>query len=355
MWDLAVREEDFLKADSLLRRKFAPDKLPQSHRSIVALARGDSAGFRRILDEARTQRSGHPYAPSDIAVYLNDFAAAKEFANAVLASPRPSAVRDSLHQFLGVLALAEGRWSSAKREFLQAERVIPSAGRRLALSATFPFLAVPDSDLAVLRREMEQWNPSADAPEPNPGLAARLRPHARLYVLGLLSSRQGQESRALRYAEELGRMQRPSEASALVKDLVLTIKSDVALRRGRPEEALKLLQSVSGEIAPELLALPVFSEEVARYLRAEALYRLGRPEEALRWYSHGFEGSPSELVYLAPTHLRRGELYERLGDRKQAIEHYGRFIQLWNACDPALRPRVEEARTRLANLVAEPH
>ncbi|HEX5574334.1 MAG TPA: hypothetical protein VFX42_00570 [Gemmatimonadales bacterium] len=56
-----------------------------------------------------------------------------------------------------------------------------------------------------------------------------------------------------------------------MRDLALTVRADVALRRGRASEALKLLESVSGAVPVEVLALPVFSEEVARYLRAEAL------------------------------------------------------------------------------------
>jgi regulator of sirC expression with transglutaminase-like and TPR domain len=52
--------------------------------------------------------------------------------------------------------------------------------------------------------------------------------------------------------------------------------------------------------------------------------------------------------------LRRAELYERLGDRKQAIEHYSRFVELWKGCDPGLQPSVERAKARLASLVAEP-
>lgn len=87
------------------------------------------------------------------------------------------------------------------------------------------------------------------------------------------------------------------------------VRADVALRRGHPADALKLLEPVRGEVSPELLALPFFSEEGSRYLRAEALYHLGRDKEALRWFTHAFEGTPNQLVYLAPTHLRQAELY----------------------------------------------
>jgi tetratricopeptide (TPR) repeat protein len=354
MWDLAVREEDYARADSLLRRKFTADKLPLGHRAMLAIVRRDSAARARILAEARTQSSGYPFAPEWIALYLNDIPAATEFAQAALASPRPRAVRESVHQVLALLALAQGRWNDAKPEFAQAVPTIPSAKRLHALSATWPFLAVPDSDLAALRAELEEWDPSAEAPEPNPGLGSALRPHLRLYLLGLLSSRLGDDERALRNAAELEGIARPAEAATLVRDLALTVRAEVALRRGHPAEALKLLEPVRGEVPPELLAVPFYSEEGSRYLRAELLYRLGRDKDALRWFTNGFQGSPSELVYLAPAHLRQAEIYDRLGDHKQAVEHYSRFIRLWRSCDPPLRPRVEEARARLAVLMGEP-
>jgi tetratricopeptide (TPR) repeat protein len=354
MWDLAVREEDYAEADSLLRRKFSADKLPLLHRALLALVRRDSAAVERLLDEQKKPTSGYPFTPGVIALFLNDFTTAARFAQAALTSPRPPAAKAFVHQTLALIALAQGRWAAAKPEFAQAAATVPSAKRELALSATWPFLAVPRSDLEALRSELEGWDPSTEAPEPNPGLASALHPQTRLYILALLSSRLGDDAQSLQYAAELEGVGHPPEAAALVRDLARTVRADVALRRGHPADALKLLELVRGEIPPELLAVPFFSEEGSRYLRAEALYQLGRDEEALRWFSHAFEGTPDELVYLAPGHLRKAELYERLGDRKQAVEHYSRFVQLWKGCDPELQPSVERAKARLASLVSEP-
>ena len=354
MWDLAVREEDYAEADTLLRRKFAADKLPLFHRALLALVRRDSATVERLLDEAKKPTSGYPYAPGDIALFLNDFTTAARFAQAALTSPRPPSIKAVVHQTLALIALAQGRWAAAKPEFAQAAATVPSAKRELALSATWPFLAVSHADLEALRSELKAWDPSTEAPEPNPGLASALRPQARLYILALLTSRLGDDAQSLRYAAELEGVGHPPEAAALVRDLARTVRADVALRRGHPADALKLLEPVRGEVPPELLAVPFFSEEGSRYLRADALYQLGRDEEALRWFSHAFEGTPSELAYLAPGHLRQAELYERLGDPKQAVEHYSRFVQLWKGCDPELQPSVERAKARLASLVAEP-
>ncbi|MGH7509712.1 MAG: tetratricopeptide repeat protein [Gemmatimonadales bacterium] len=354
MWDLAVREDDYTKADSLLRRKFAPDKLPMVHRAVMAIVHRDSAARARLHEEIRRQTSGSLFAPKLIALYLNDFPAAEEFARAALASPRPRAARVQVQQVLAELELAQGKWRAAKAAFALAERSLPSAKRMRALSATWPFLAIPDSELVALRAELETWNPQAEAPEATPGLASTLQPQLRLYLLGLLSSRLEDQAQALRHAAELEESDHPAEAAALVRDLARTIRAEVEWRRGRAAEALELLEPVRGEVPSELLVDPFFAEEGARYLRAELLYQLGRDREALQWFSNGFQGTPNEVAYLAPTHLRQAELHERLGDRQQAVDHYSRFIQLWSGCDPELRPSVARAKERVASLLGEP-
>src|SRR5262245_40935617 len=354
MWDLAVREEDYIAADSLLRRKFTPANLPLEHRAILAIVRRDSGGRARILTEAQEQSRGHPFAPEKIARYLNDFDAAREFAQAALVSPRPKALRDSVYLFLASLALAQGQWKAAREAFAQAQPSIPSAQRLRALGATWPFISVSDSDLTKIRAELNAWDPRTDAPVATPGLATALGPHLRLYLIGLLSARLNDDAQALQSADELDRSEHQPEAAALGRDLARIVRADVAARRGRSAEALKILEPVKGEMPPELLAHPFYSEEAARYLRAEVLYRLGRDEEALRWFANGFQGSPNEIVFLAPADFRLAELYERSGRRKEAIAHYGRFVRLWQSCDPALRPRVDEARARLEALLGEP-
>jgi tetratricopeptide (TPR) repeat protein len=87
-----------------------------------------------------------------------------------------------------------------------------------------------------------------------------------------------------------------------------------------------------------------------RWSRAELLRELGRFDEALRWYRSMAETSVHELAYLAPSHLRRAQIYEQLGDRARASYHYSRFATLWSRCDPALRPMVADARRRAALL-----
>jgi tetratricopeptide (TPR) repeat protein len=54
--------------------------------------------------------------------------------------------------------------------------------------------------------------------------------------------------------------------------------------------------------------------------------------------------------YRAAILRRLGELYEGRGDREKAARYYAQFLELWEHCDPELRPQVDDVRTRLARI-----
>jgi tetratricopeptide (TPR) repeat protein len=87
-----------------------------------------------------------------------------------------------------------------------------------------------------------------------------------------------------------------------------------------------------------------------RFLQGELLAARGQYDDALRWFASFPEPEGYDLIYLAPSHLRRAEIYDELGDRQRAASHYARFFALWADCDPALQPTVTRARHRLAEL-----
>jgi DNA-binding SARP family transcriptional activator len=87
-----------------------------------------------------------------------------------------------------------------------------------------------------------------------------------------------------------------------------------------------------------------------RWLRAEMLHAAGRLREALRWYATFPEPIAYDLPYLAPAHLRRAEIHERLGDRREAVWHYEAVLDIWRDPDPELRPELDAVRHRLAQL-----
>jgi tetratricopeptide (TPR) repeat protein len=80
----------------------------------------------------------------------------------------------------------------------------------------------------------------------------------------------------------------------------------------------------------------------------------GRPDSAAAYYEK-FVTTPDPIPiedsrWRAPTHRWLGEHYEAKGDARRAIEHYGRFLELWAEADSELQPQVREVRSRLERL-----
>jgi tetratricopeptide (TPR) repeat protein len=85
----------------------------------------------------------------------------------------------------------------------------------------------------------------------------------------------------------------------------------------------------------------------------------GEPDSAIAYYRRGTDrptiAYDDEDALLYPLALRRlGDLYEQKGDRKAAVDWYGRFVDLWHDADPDLQPIVRDIRDRLSRLTAEP-
>jgi tetratricopeptide (TPR) repeat protein len=361
MWDLAVREDDYAAVDTMLQRFSGA---PLSFRIVPAYARHDSALMVRLHEEARVLDARQSQiAGRYVATYLEDFAAAEELARLDLAARRNAGIRLGAQTFLAWLEVARGRWSRAKVAFADAEAMeVPGrAGVRVerALAATLPFLEVPREELQQLRANIDEWNPASEPAASTPTLASALRPQLRLYVSGLLSSRLRDFDRATLRARELEQLPASAAARSVVTALVATVRADVALERGRPDEALQLLRAANGKVPLELVVVRPFvnvrefTQEHARYLRAEALLAIGRDEEARRWLETSFQGSPLEMVYLPPVHLRLAGIHQRRGDRTLASDHLRHFVAAWRECDPPLRRSVTDAEATLRRLGAQ--
>ena len=357
MWDLAVREEDYDAVDAMLSR-YA--RAPLSMRLLPAFARGDSAARARFVTEATSSDSRQSQISARyVATFLENFAAAESLARLDLQERRRPPIRLGTQLFLAWLELARGRWSAGKAAFERAKMMEGASGVELerAIAATLPFMQVPLADLGEIRADVDRLDPGTGSVQTG-GLAAQLRPHLRLYLLSLLSSRLGDRQTAARYAAALEAMPAPAEASGVARDLARTARADIALHEGNAADALALLEGVRGEVPLELVYLKVFAtvrefgQEHARYLRAEALTALRRHDEALRLYQTSFQGSPAELVYLAPVHLRQAQIFEARGDREKAVTHYRRFAELWREPDAPLVPTMNDAKTRAGRLAA---
>jgi hypothetical protein len=350
MMNLAVREDDIARAESLVTRvgKDYADS------AMFAVAHGDSATVGRLLAEARDSTSvGEVMSAAwQVGDWLQQPAVAERFARAAAARPeRRSRTSFTLAENL----IEQGKWAAADSAYRISMATATDNWPRVAhaIMATLPFLAVPRAELTALQADLTALAPTPPGAPATSPISTRL-PELRLYALGLLASRLGESDAALRAAAELESASAKDEDQTVTRVLAAVVRADAALAARRPADALRTLEAARGEVPLDLSGASVYSEDYARFLRAEALLALGRDDEALRWLENGFDHTADESMFRAPVSLRLGDVYERKGQRQRAIDEYARFVRYWAACDDRLRPAVGDARARLARLTAEP-
>ena len=214
-----------------------------------------------------------------------------------------------------------------------------------ALWGSAPFAPVAREDFQALRQSIEDWRFTEVRPSSVwrfKSAAAALAPQLRLYALGRLSLKLGESEDALRYADDLEALGNPPEALSFAVDRALSLRAHVLFQRNQLYEALEALDEQPRRIRIQwLYAAPFYPGPEDRFLRGEIYSRLERYDEALRWYATMNTVTEYDSPYLAMSHLRRAE-------------HYERFIYLWRDCDPEMRPLVVEARQALERLGRPP-
>ena len=128
-----------------------------------------------------------------------------------------------------------------------------------------------------------------------------------------------------------------------------------------PPDAPGNLSQAAGRHADAVQAFREADEAGFAYahvaLMANAYDLAGNTDSAIVVYDRFLNrkmSPPSQLRvegrFLPGVHKRLGELYDARGDRAQALRHYRSFIELWKDADPALQPKVQDARRRVADL-----
>lgn len=368
--DAPVRGHDIAEAKPLWRRLLALDA--DNAFAIVHLARiaasQDSLGHF-FLDHAdavrtlpvddrrgaelvlwRTLHEGSRVADGPLAARLRDPSVYTPIAQIVAFSRDPVATERMLREMRGLRSVtyldevllahtlaAQGRWRAADSVLAAAgavhhPRVLPHRVLLAALAANWS-----DAGPAALLPEVARWRSVGQAEHPA----------IRLFLQGLLAGAAGDERAMQRYAAELERV----ADVPLLHDLALALRTDALRRQGRAQEAVALhLQATMQAAWDQSFNSPFHSRVTNRWVHAESLREAGQDRQALRWYTSLGQASPFEIAYVAPAHLRRAEIHDRLGERAQALEHYRRFADLWRHADAELQPRVRAARERIARL-----
>lgn len=291
------------------------------------------------------------------AVIGRDWGEAQRLAAVLTSATRAPAVRAMGHILMGQAHVVRGCLKAARQEYRLAQTLSSMlAGAYGALAAILPFANTSQKELDSLRRELASWDTDTELDNGVAHLSflvhSTVYPQLREYLLGMLNLRMGKKARALHHAARLESLSGTNEAVALGHDLSLSVRAQSANEDGNLPEALHLFDLMRFQPSYERVQMqsPFFSENLERYTRGRLLESAGRLDEALRWYDNLCENGLHEFVYLAPTHLRRGLIRQRLGDRDHAIEHFRHVRELWCGADAALQPTVAEATRQLSRL-----
>lgn len=132
-----------------------------------------------------------------------------------------------------------------------------------------------------------------------------------------------------------------------------------ALDKGDTATAQRIVKSFPG---PDVMRTARIGSSGMRVVtRAELLDRLGdtkRAAEFLAVIDPSRFGQEQSIDHTAAIYARqfalRGRLYEKLGERDQAIAAYERFTQMWTNADAQLQPEVRAARDAISRLRDRP-
>jgi DNA-binding SARP family transcriptional activator/tetratricopeptide (TPR) repeat protein len=352
---IAATQGRYPRVDSLVARLLRVE--PQGDRALEmralrAFTLGGAQERERVLADLRRAEDDIVYlSVLTVAIHGQDLPGAARIAGLLTERDPATSAWERGHGLLSELELAGGRWSGAARHLQEIEsaRTPGSAFPSRAFIAAAALAIPPREERERLWAEVQKWRPVADWSAASRAPGELLPAHFRAYVLGGLSVQLGDLATAERAAAELARLDRLGNPPGLGHALSRSLRAQIALRRGNSGVALTLLEQAPAE-APWVFGGAFGGMAPDRFTRAEALQRLGRHQEALRWYGSFPDPAYSGLAYLAPSHLRQGEIHERLGNQKLAAAHYRRVLALWKDCDPELRPMVREVEDRLARL-----
>jgi DNA-binding SARP family transcriptional activator len=347
-WIEGKRQE----VDTLVRRVRQVTRGPEvvESRAFRAYALGDRPGQKRVTQQILAGPAEVPPVTAlEVAVFADDLDGTERFARWMVGAAQAPDLQGYGHRMLAQVAIARGQWRRADGELaLAAGQDSTPALELRSLFAAFAFLPLPRQAIVDARNAVRRWSPAAGPADQAGHTTAHVGTHRflRLHRLGLLDLRLGDTTAALANARALERLADSSRTGRLAHTLALSIRAHVAAAGGRTGEALADLDAADWETAASVFV----AEAYDRYSRAVLLADIGKDDEALGWLRSIAERASYELVYLAPAQLRQAEIYDRQGDRDEAVKHYSRFIELWQNADPELQPVVDGARKRLAEL-----
>jgi eukaryotic-like serine/threonine-protein kinase len=284
----------------------------------------------------------------DLAVSVQDFRAAQEFANDFSQRQQGPIWREQIAVMTGFDALTQGHLTQNE------QRIRTGISLAEARSAGGPYLLYTIG-LA--------WSDMVYRHHPSVGLARISKALARHPLTSLPATDRPYSTLAWFYAAA----GRPADAERLLREYAQAVPSRKRFSFGRSDYeqfgargAIAVAQHRLQDAIPYFRAYYDSSgcTVCGLFELAQVYDRLDQTDSALailRRYADtpGIGRVEDDPGNLARTYKRLGELYEARGDRANAMTYYGKLVDLWKDADPELQPVVRDVKSRIARLAGE--
>jgi eukaryotic-like serine/threonine-protein kinase len=254
------------------------------------------------------------------------------------------------HRSLALLAMYRGRYVDAETHLREAVRLSQTVQQQLSEMRDRLYLANAHLTRGLkpeFERELAEVTRLRRRIKPDPSF---------LYLIARTAARFGRAGEAEALLREV-----ESELDVIVADSAVDrsnaadrgywslLRGEVALARGRHEEALEAFRLARGYGSHVVESYGGEGEARTHARRGELDLAIRSYEEFRRKPELGYE--LQEAWVLAP--LDVGRIHERRDEIGQAVEQYRRFVDAWREGDANL-PALVEARARLARLERRP-
>jgi tetratricopeptide (TPR) repeat protein len=344
MLNLAVSEENYLRADTLYR-KLPPPRMDTLQWLLAhAYKTNDEASKRRLLDAYHRSTTFAPAIGANIIIHtVQDPEHFDALTRRALSNKLTPQQVERTKPVVAAGLVEQGRVREALRLLGPLDPAAPTDP--IGRLTNVPLYELPREDLLAMREKVMRMDtvPSGEAPK------TLLQPHLRLYKLGVISCRLRDYPAAAGYAQKLQRLPVKQEWAPAMRGLAAEISAQIDLDNGRPAEGLRKLESVKQYPPLELLEVTRFAVP-ALIWKTEALYRAGRYEDAARYLKSIQPMIGTNTPNVAWRTLRLAQISDALGHRDDALLYYARFVRLFEKADPEMQSLVVQARNRLGQL-----
>lgn len=359
LMEIALYQRDDAAFDSLTARAALKGPALLRRTAAHALEEEDSAQATRTLHDLRSSWGGDVFVvAANLATFARDLDMAHRVARLLTMRTREAPIRGAGYLMLAQIAAGRGRWADASADLDTLGTIHgPTALVYRALYASVPLLHLDSAELRSIRSDLERWKlgPSDDIDAAGAflGIHNGAWPLLRLYTLGLVNTRLGDDQAAERDAQRLDRWAAqdslPAKKRHFASRLAHGIRMRLALadRSASPE---RVLFWPPVDVSLDQVANSSFyAEALQRYTRGLLLRRAQKPDSAAQWLKVSMQGR-NDLFLLGPATLQLARTYADLGEDARAAAAYSSFLRLWKDADPQCRGALAEARASLSRL-----